>query len=644
MKKVLSRYLNISALIFLFCFSVINSFSQRKEITVPSIIPPGGGGGPVNDDSSSIVPFTCNLSNTNPCNLIRNNAFLLSCTNTHAPFINCVDYWTSSHGTPQLNKNLPQIFPNVNHASMFADIIDDGNGNLTTFGEGIAVGIPALTSGSTYSLSLFKRFFSVGAYGGPDIDDFYVVLLKCNIFNSIRRYGEDYTIPAIPTIGAQVIYHETDVNNTSWQSITQSFVANDSYNVVWIFPKLTTTIPGIPPGLALESWLEVAYPEIKDIAICVPPPCTNPTITPSGPIDYHYLWESQWIGKSLSSSALTGNQWYKNGTAIPNANAPIYIAKEAGNYYTKVGSCTSNTVSITGYPYFASPPQFGQHIIPVQSSGYYCLNTNAPIQQFNLGSSAIYTWNTNPYPWVPSSLSINPSSYNIHSPNATLVIGNIGGTFDIQGTADLNGTEKVLDYTLLLTQQSTPQNLTVCASTIKYFGPPATYGALPGSSGFTSEFYDFGATGTIVSPTIYAGLHQVTIPGNSPLSNYIGVQFSGNSYVKFEASYSWGGCYSETLWNVTTLSGCFAGGSNSNSQSSSLIYPNPASNQLTISSTERIIKGVEIFGLFNNSILKVSGNNAKRLNTNISSLQPGVYNCRITTDKGIENQKLIIKR
>jgi hypothetical protein len=29
---------------------------------------------------------------------------------------------------------------------------------------------------------------------------------------------------------------------------------------------------------------------------------------------------------------------------------------------------------------------------------------------------------------------------------------------------------------------------------------------------------------------------------------------------------------------------------------------------------------------------------------NLADLQPGIYNCRITTEKGIENQKLIIKR
>ncbi len=272
-----------------------------------------------------------------------------------------------------------------------------------------------------------------------------------------------------------------------------------------------------------------------------------------------------------------------------------------------------------------------------------------------MGSSATYTWNTNPYPWVPSSLSINPSTYNINSPSATLVIGNIGGTFTIQGTASLNGTEKVLDYHLLLTPQSSPQNLTVCASSTNYFGPPDSnpVGSLPGSSGFTWEYYDFGPNSIITfpNPSTYpdpsdpTNIHKIRIPGNSPLSNYIAVKFIGTSYVKFQASYSWGGCYNETLWNVTTISGCFTeGNNNSNNSLASTIYPNPASNQINITSTNAIIKEVEIFGLFNNSILKIMGNKSKMVATNISILQEGIYTCRITTDKGVENQKLIIKR
>ncbi|HQW83645.1 MAG TPA: T9SS type A sorting domain-containing protein [Ferruginibacter sp.] len=372
--------------------------------------------------------------------------------------------------------------------------------------------------------------------------------------------------------------------------------------------------------------------------------CTTPFINPIGPIDYYYFWESEWIGKQLTSSATSGNQWYRNNVAIPNAVTSTYNAKEAGNYYVKVETCTSNIVSIIGHPYYESPPQFGQHIIPVaQSPGYYCLNTSGPIKLFNLGSSANYTWNTNPYPWIPSSLTINPSTYNIHSPNASLTVGNIGGTFDIQGTANLSGEEKILDYHLLLTPQTTGESRTVCANSINYFGAPAYYGTLPGSTGFTYETYDFGPNGTIVSPALYAGFQVVTIPGNSPLSNNFGVQFSGNSYFKFDANYFWGGCYSETPWNITVLTGCFDGGNNSLKQSPTTIYPNPATDQLSFISSDAI-KEVEIFSVFNNLIFKIKGNNSKTLTSNIANLPPGLYNCRITTIKNVENQKLIIKR
>jgi hypothetical protein len=83
----------------------------------------------------------------------------------------------------------------------------------------------------------------------------------------------------------------------------------------------------------------------------------------------------------------------------------------------------------------------------------------------------------------------------------------------------------------------------------------------------------------------------------------------------------------------------------SKNSNSLLIYPNPTTTQITISTTNNaLIQSVEIGNLFNPIIKRVVGNNSKTSSINVSTLLPGIYNCKITTNKGIEYQKLIIKR
>jgi gliding motility-associated-like protein/uncharacterized repeat protein (TIGR01451 family) len=63
----------------------------------------------------------------------------------------------------------------------------------------------------------------------------------------------------------------------------------------------------------------------------------------------------------LTSSSLTGNQWYKEGILIPNATAKTYTATESGNYtliVTSTAGCTSPIslpVTVTEVPYPPTP-------------------------------------------------------------------------------------------------------------------------------------------------------------------------------------------------------------------------------------------------------------------------------------------------
>lgn len=660
-------------ILILSCASVL-SVNLNAQVTHPKASVPcnlAGGGCPSDDDIYSALPFSCNPQLTSYCNLVANNSFVripIDPNNPndpnyyYSPFVKYIDYWTSSHGTPQLNNSLPLIAPNVNHASMWASAQIDQNNNLLRLGEGIAIGIPKLTTNSTYSLSLLKRFYSVGSSAAPDIDDFYVVLLKCAQFQALRRFGEDYIVPDIPSTGAQVIYYESNVNNINFQNITQSFVANDEYDVLWIFPRNNTTTA---TGGTLMSWLEVALPEIKNVSLCVPPPCTTPTITPAGPIDYYTILDNAAIGITLSASTFLGNQWYLNGSPISGetgptltiGNVPPYLP--SGSYYVKNNGCQSNTVVINffmyGYGSYGEQPYIlGSKSYPVFTPGFFCpYTTNNPIKQFNLGTNATYKWNIYTIPGGTSNVSIAPGS---SSPNSYQAQVNVSGPSNtnppvggaIQAVADLNGMQKIIDFQYIIYPDS--RSISVCTNSIVEWPMHHYYYWMikPGGSGFDWEDYDFGPNATIIYPTdpsLFVSPYKLHIPGGNQIAQNIKVKFSAASIVKmdFYDNNNFGGCYKDYV-NVSILPGCFAGGNNPISQSLSTIYPNPALNKINIVSTEAIIKEVELFGLFNNSLLKKYGNNSKNLNVNISGLQPGIYNCKITTNKGVEYQKLIIKR
>tara|TARA_X000000368_G_scaffold211053_1_gene166774 strand:- start:6432 stop:7892 length:1461 start_codon:yes stop_codon:yes gene_type:complete len=71
--------------------------------------------------------------------------------------------------------------------------------------------------------------------------------------------------------------------------------------------------------------------------------------------------------------------------------------------------------------------------------------------------------------------------------------------------------------------------------------------------------------------------------------------------------------------------------------SSVSIYPNPVKNTLTI---EGIYTTVDIFDMFGKLVLSSEYNN----NINVSSLANGIYTLNITTEKGIQNQKITISK
>jgi Secretion system C-terminal sorting domain len=390
-------------------------------------------------------------------------------------------------------------------------------------------------------------------------------------------------------------------------------------------------------------------------------PCA-PVITPGGPIDYYVPTDCSTNGVTLSSNKATGNQWYHNNVAITGATAQTYIAGEygvstitaPGNFYVVNNGCQSNTVTINvrryGYGTFGEEPfYFGSKSHPVQSSNYFCHNTAGNlISQFNLGPGAVYSWKfpvrSNAFGTSNTAIMTpTPGSYNPTSNQMQMDIS--APTYNsytyLQGIADLNGRQVILDYLHVISPNGfINPNQTVCATAgqnIINFEWNVDQ-KLPGNSGFDWETYNFGANGLIISGP-GTGQNNITIAGRSA-AQPMRVRFSGPSTVTKNFYYNWGGCYKEQ-YNVTLNNNCRTAGEQI---FATTIYPNPTTSAVTITASDAKLQLVEIADFANFTVKRVKLQGQKSVSINLADLKPGIYNCRITTEKGTENQKLMIKR
>ncbi|MGO3183916.1 MAG: T9SS type A sorting domain-containing protein [Aequorivita sp.] len=74
-----------------------------------------------------------------------------------------------------------------------------------------------------------------------------------------------------------------------------------------------------------------------------------------------------------------------------------------------------------------------------------------------------------------------------------------------------------------------------------------------------------------------------------------------------------------------------------------LIYPNPASDLITISGNNTIINNINVLDTTGKLVLKETNLNRKETNLDVSQLQSGVYYIRLLTPKGIATKKLVVQ-
>ena len=91
------------------------------------------------------------------------------------------------------------------------------------------------------------------------------------------------------------------------------------------------------------------------------------------------------VGPLLSSNALEGNQWYYNGTLIPNATGPTYMVTNNTGYYwcvVTVFNCSSSIsnkvwIEVVGTP---EPPASASFTIyPVPNNGLFTASISYPV-------------------------------------------------------------------------------------------------------------------------------------------------------------------------------------------------------------------------------------------------------------------------
>lgn len=386
---------------------------------------------------------------------------------------------------------------------------------------------------------------------------------------------------------------------------------------------------------------------------------SSPSVSPAGPIEYYYLLKSgaPQIGITLTADAQASYQWYKDDVLISGATSQTYKAKSTGVYTVHGTGCLSEGVVF--YEHAKSTDErtvIGEALdFPggVHSPTYYCYNTAGYIQQFDLGPSANYYWETYTTGSTAPQLIVNSSTYDMHSPRTDVnIAGPQANPTTVLGYAEDNGFVKAMEfnnfyYSSYATASTTPTYVCPGAS-FKIRNDNSFTASLinPGSSWFDWETYDVGPNGEILTPdpTRYPdpadplNTKKIRIRGKNGYTGLVTIRLNTLPAQVKKYFYSEdGGCYQDNKYYEADI-GCMVSVTDQAS-----LFPNPAKNTIMITSPDDILS-VEIMGINHYTGQVPAGKKAgsRTLNLNISQYKPGIYNCKITTTSGVVNKKLIV--
>jgi hypothetical protein len=73
------------------------------------------------------------------------------------------------------------------------------------------------------------------------------------------------------------------------------------------------------------------------------------------------------------------------------------------------------------------------------------------------------------------------------------------------------------------------------------------------------------------------------------------------------------------------------------------VFPNPAKNQLNIHTENAQIESINMYNISGQLVKQLNNVNSNNSSFNVNELSQGVYMIQITTDKGVENRKVVIE-
>lgn len=620
-----------------------------------------------------ISTVVCDRPPSSICNLVENKNFSSTCFGTNPFFDNCVDKWGSFHGSPQLNIFSPLISAGVNHASMWSTSTAYTSFPSEVNGEGIATGIPKLVPGNKYAFSIFKRYFSSDEYPTIDLDNFYIVLIKCADYLALRTQFPN--IPSLPQ-NSQVIYCETDITNHSFQRIFQSFTANDSYDVVWIYPKQATFVLDVPK----QSWLEVAKLEIINInnfnagsnpVTPIPPNCTI-TIGPNSPNCGLEGSVFTWLGPNGQSIIAPANQQIQVDASNSQNVGTWTLTMTVPNAVTTNNTCSDpGILQATVYVPLCTACPPNQTVSILNNATQLHPSTTSPYTiDFNKINVVCYPWEWGDRLKIQSSFPTGNTWYFNGTAIPQWVIGTGNGNEFLSLSNCMNNNMPGLCMNQIAPIEirvSNPNSCNGISDPVNilfnrlYTTPTPEWNTFRPGNTTNIKLFDYGPGSGYTWHNNYPGV--IITPLNSTWSNvdiYVPLSYAGqilnmtidniNPWCNANINYSNSSamctnyCSPSFVMNLQVLTSMpilYGGNENANKV---LLYPNPTANDVTFMSKDATISSIEISDLFGPSINKLKVTNLKTITINVTTLKTGTYNCKITTNKGVEYQKLIIKR
>lgn len=679
MRKVTfySKFILSATLIFLF---LNTSFSQIVPKEIKKVLLP------LQPPTEEVMNFlNCNPVTRNGCNRLDNNKFTPSSqynntlgSHIHNPFnfdflgTTLVTSWDIATGTPTVYDGVNFFSPSPPSSS--TGYFFGGTGYDATAGgfysESIVQKIPALTPNKAYTLSFFKMFKDYSNLPAPNnisnpLDHFRIVLMKCSDYTQTFR-PITYQVPTLPA-NSQIIYCESAVSNGTWNQVFIKFTPNQAYDMMWIYPE------GDHDVIPKYSGIFVSFPELIYVdnfsAGFAPNPSPgncNVTIGPATPNCGPTGAKFEWTGPLGQTPNVPANQQITFDASLPANVGTWTLSMTMPNAVTTNNNCSQQqtpqnpilvSASVDVAHCISGPPQIMTSSYFEKNSG--CSPTNMPVIPYATNSYCFWwecggaTFLESNYmsgnQWYFNNILINPPPlgdgyYDIPGIGQVDITNNTKKIRHVQSTS--SGSTSLYNIQLKNTtggyQQLTPPTYVRYVPTFfpnnflgeyksNYTLAISTYSAGPGA------IYTWSIPNTIVTDIDNTTPEaSVYFPINVPTPTITGSLTVTNSPY-CNGVYNIFFTYNPALKSINQ--------DNNLKENKIIIHPNPAINQIMISSTDYgLIQSVEIVDLFTPVLKKVTVSKTKTISINVSDLSPGIYNCKITTSKGIENQKLIIKR